>query len=160
MRVRNRADFLSGLLFIALGLLGLVEALNYDMGTMRRMGAGYFPVILSTILAGLGLAIAVASLGWRRGTPDEADPEAGLKISWEAVRAVIFVTAALALFALGLPRFGLVLAVMGLVVVSSFADPSLSWRETIVIAVVMAAIAVAVFRWGIGLPFPIWPRLP
>lgn len=167
LTIRKRADFLSGLLFIGLGLIGLVEAVQYEMGTMRRMGAGYFPVILSALLMVLGMATSVTSVGWRSGdeittaeaaAADEAEADEDDGQPWQTVRAVAFVVVALALFAVSLPRIGLVLAVMLLVFVSSFADRTLSWRGTGVIAVIMAFIAVAVFRWGIGLPLPVWPR--
>jgi hypothetical protein len=168
LRIKDRADFLSGLVFIGLGLLGLAEALQYDMGDARRMGAGFFPVVLSALLMMLGMATALTSVGWRsreevaaaQAAPtdeDDADEEDGQP--WQAVRAVGFVVAALALFAVSLSRIGLVLAVVLLVFVSSFADRTLRWRETAIIAAIMAFIAVAVFRWGIGLPLPTWPRL-
>lgn len=166
LRITNRADFLSGLLFIAIGLFGLVEALQYEMGDARRMGAGYFPVILGAVLAALGVITAATSVGVRAaddaaGTSGEAAEDAAAKEEsvglWPALRASFFVVGSLVVFALALPRIGLVLSVFALVFISSFADRSLSWNATGVIAVFMAFVSVAIFRWGIGLPLAIWP---
>jgi ABC-type spermidine/putrescine transport system permease subunit II len=163
--IKNRADFLSGLLFTGLGLLGLFLALQYDMGTARRMGPGFFPVILCAILVALGVMTIFISLSLRSkdaaddegSSRDAADDTRGLSDVVAALRASFFVVAALIVFALSLRRVGLVLAVTALVFIASFADRSLSWLETALIAAFMSFVAVAVFRWGIGLPFQVWP---
>ncbi len=162
LRIKDRADFLSGLLFVGLGAFGLLEALQYDMGNLRRMGAGYFPVILSMILMGLGVITAITSLGTGgesgQMTAEESAEADDMRVGLlAAARASFFVIGALVVFALAMPRIGLVLSVITLVVISSFADRTLSWNATGVIAVFMAFVAVAIFRWGIGLPLPVWP---
>lgn len=159
LKIRDMADFLSGLLFIALGLLGLMLALDYDMGTLRRMGPGFFPAILCGILTVLGVATVLISLGLRDtgDEPGAALAEQPFADLIPALRATFFVIAALVVFALSVRRIGLVLSVMALVFIASFADRSLGWIETVIIGAVMSFVAVAVFRWGIGLPFPVWP---
>ena len=61
MRLRNARDLLAGLLFLAFGLAFLLVAQNYPLGSARRMGPAYFPVVLSLILIGVGLATVVRS---------------------------------------------------------------------------------------------------
>ncbi|HYG44796.1 MAG TPA: tripartite tricarboxylate transporter TctB family protein, partial [Bordetella sp.] len=46
MQLRNRQDFWSGVMFIALGLGFAWKAASYQMGTAARMGPGYFPFAL------------------------------------------------------------------------------------------------------------------
>ena len=62
MRVRNARDLLAGCLFLAFGVAFLVLAQNYPLGSARRMGPAYFPVVLSLILIAIGLATMTRAL--------------------------------------------------------------------------------------------------
>ena len=68
MRIRSPKDFWSGLFFIAVaaGFIGLSH--RYGTGTMHRMGPGLFPILVSVLLAGLGLIIAAPRLRHRWST--------------------------------------------------------------------------------------------
>ena len=55
-------DFLSGVMFIAFGLVALYFGRNLAMGTTVRMGPGYVPHMLAYIMMCLGLLIAVVAL--------------------------------------------------------------------------------------------------
>ena len=55
-------DFLSGLMFIAFGLLALYFGQRLALGTPVRMGPGYVPRMLSLILLFLGSIIVLAAL--------------------------------------------------------------------------------------------------
>lgn len=60
----NRSDLGAGAIFIAIGLFfGITTLAELDIGTARRMGPGYFPIMLSGILIALGLIIALKSIG-------------------------------------------------------------------------------------------------
>ena len=43
MQLRNKQDFWSGVMFVALGVGFALGATSYSMGTAARMGPGYFP---------------------------------------------------------------------------------------------------------------------
>jgi len=58
VEIRNKRDFLSGLMLVGLGVGALLVARNYRMGTAFRMGPGYFPVVLSFLLIGIGFIVA------------------------------------------------------------------------------------------------------
>jgi hypothetical protein len=58
MRVKSKKDLYSGLMFIGLGLIFALGALNYPMGSALRMGPAYFPSVLGWILTILGVIIA------------------------------------------------------------------------------------------------------
>ncbi len=62
MRKVNRKDFLGGGLMLLLGLGAAFQASHYELGSLRRMGPGYFPLALGVILAVTGLLIMLASL--------------------------------------------------------------------------------------------------
>jgi putative tricarboxylic transport membrane protein len=48
-------NFLSGLFFLGVGALGIFMAPGYPMGSALRMGPGYFPVVLSSLLILFGI---------------------------------------------------------------------------------------------------------
>src|ERR1700761_3883058 len=60
-------DFLSGLMFIAFGLVALYFGQHLALGTSVRMGPGYVPHMLAFILLGLGLVISVIAVFSRTG---------------------------------------------------------------------------------------------
>ena len=67
MQIKNQRDFWSGLLFIAVGIGFAVGATNYSMGSSARPGPGYFPLILSVIMAILGAVVTVQGVDHRDG---------------------------------------------------------------------------------------------
>ncbi len=54
MKIKSPKDFWAGLLFIAFGLLSLVVARNYRMGSATSMGPAYFPTVLGGLMVVLG----------------------------------------------------------------------------------------------------------
>ena len=56
----------------------------------------------------------------------------------------------LAVFALLLPRGGLVLATLGTMACSTFATPDYKWRESVVFAIVITIFTVLLFVNGLG----------
>src|SRR4051794_16044253 len=66
--IRGPKDFWAGMLFIAIGAFAVIVALNYPMGTAARMGPGYFPRALGTLLIILGAVSLFRGLR-QQGTP-------------------------------------------------------------------------------------------
>jgi Tripartite tricarboxylate transporter TctB family len=147
MHVRAWKDFWSGLFFVAVGLAFALLSRNYSLGVPQRMGPAYFPMLLGGALALLGLFIAGRSF-FRAG---EAVPRI-------YVRPLVGVLAAVGLFALSLRPLGLVAATAAVVLMGPLAFAELRWRETIVLALALAAGSAIVFVWMLGLPIPLWPR--
>ncbi len=133
-----------------LALTGLAVAgyawVNYDIGSLRRMGPGFFPVALGVLLAALGALIAV-SAGPR---PARAAP-----FAWPETIAVI---AALLTFGLLLDRMGLLLTSAMTVLIASAVAPrrGLGWRLMLTLAVTM--LVWLVFVQGLNMSLPVWPR--
>ena len=55
-------DFWAGLLLIAVGTLAVAIAHDYPLGTARRMGPGYFPIVLGALLVLFGIYVLVKGL--------------------------------------------------------------------------------------------------
>jgi hypothetical protein len=62
-------DLVSGGIFVAAGAYFALEALNYEVGTAFRMGPGFMPLLLGSVLALLGLGVAAS--GWKK--PDTGE---------------------------------------------------------------------------------------
>lgn len=148
MTIRNEKNFWSGLMFLAFGLFFAGFGSHYTFGTAAKMGPGYFPVVLGSILALLGSLIALGAVSAR------ATEEKVASFVWWPLLLVLFPTV---LFALLLPVLGLIASLCLLVIVSSLASHEFSWRAALLNAVVLTAISVCVFVWALKLQLQLLP---
>jgi hypothetical protein len=158
MRIREPEDFVSGVIFMGLGLGALWIALGYPMGTAGRMGPGYVPAILGGLLALLGAVITLKCL--QIGPSDETTGRAPSGITGEIVRLLrplFFVVVGLLTFSFVLPRYGLVAAVLLLVMITAFADHKPRPIAAIPLAIALATATVLIFVHGLGIPLRVWP---
>jgi uncharacterized membrane protein YhaH (DUF805 family) len=139
-------DFWCGALFVAIGLTVVVLAQEYRLGTSARMGPGYFPTVLGSLLALLGLSLCVPALL----IDGERLPRMGL-------RPLLMVLAGIAAFGVTLEYLGFVAAVIALVVVGGLADPDLKPLEIAGTGAFMALFSALIFVVLLGLPLRLWP---
>jgi putative tricarboxylic transport membrane protein len=85
----------------------------------------------------------------------DADSELEPGGTW---RPIILVPAALVAFALGLERFGLVVACALLVGVGSLANRDLRPADVIAAGLVLTFLTWAIFVWALGLTIRVWPE--
>jgi hypothetical protein len=138
---RDLVDLISGALLALVGLIFLVPAFGYGIGSLTAMGAGFLPMAVSAITIGLGLAILVQGL---RGRLAEV-PE----IAW---RPLVAVAAGMAAFALLVERLGMVPAIIAAVFLAALGDRESRPLGTIVLAVFLCIGVWLVFAVGLGLP--------
>ena len=141
-------DFWAGLMLIALGECTVLVARAYPMGTVLRMGAGYFPTVLGGILVVFGAILVIKGMR-------SADR---IERNW-APRALFVIPVTLVLFGLLIERIGFVPSLLMLIVGSAAASSEFRLLEAISVGAVLTALCVAVFIWGLGLPYPllVWP---
>lgn len=142
--IRNPKDFWAGLVYIALGLTAMYVARDYEMGSATRMGPAYFPTLLGGLLALIGLASLLRSF--------LTDGEA---IGGLAFRAALLVCGGTVLFAVLLRGAGLVVSIVALVLVSSYASIRFRWSSAGLLALGLAVFCVLVFVRGLGVPLPL-----
>jgi hypothetical protein len=147
-RIRDPRDFWSGVLFITFGMGAVVLGRRYAFGTAAEMGPGFFPTVLGCLLALMGVIACARSI--RPGHPEAA---------MGAIRArpVVVVLGSVMAFAFALPKLGLVVASMLLVVLSRFASPGFRWVEVLVFSCLLTFFCAAVFVWGLKMPMLFWP---
>ncbi len=148
MQLRNRQDFWSGVMFIALGLGFAWQATGYQMGTAARMGPGYFPFWLGLVLALIGAVVLLSSIS------PKAEETHVARFEW---RILLLVIGSVVLYAFLLRPLGIYLSVAILVIVSSLASHEFSWKVALGNAVFLVAFSYLAFIKGLGLIFPLWP---
>lgn len=146
MRIKGPRDFGAGVMFIAFGVFFVAVATTYPMGTLRRMGPGYFPTALGVLMTLLGVVVLTRSLA-----------KDGPKVPRPFLRPTLFVLAACLAFAYLLKPLGLVVATVVTIVVSAFGGPEFRWKEVAILAVALAVGSALAFVGALSLPFPIWP---
>jgi hypothetical protein len=146
LRIKDKRDFLGGLLLAGFGLSALLIARNYRMGTASRMGPGYFPVMLAILLIGIGIIVAVSAFRSGEG-----------KVPKLALRPLLIVTGATALFGVLLNGAGMLLTTIALVIASRLARPEDPWLETAILGVALSALCAAVFYFGLRIQIPLLP---
>lgn len=146
MTQRDMRDVIGGLAMMVLGAFAAWFAYgNYEIGTLNRMGPGFFPVVLGLLLIFFGLLIALPAL-FREGE--------SITVQW---KTLLTVTASVVVFGLLLKTMGLVLATVAGVLLSSLADRDITWRSRILVALGIALITWLVFSLGLGMILPTWP---
>jgi hypothetical protein len=137
--------------FAAFGLAFAVGATSHEVGTIVRMGPGYFPLVLGLALTVLGGAIAV------RGLRDGEEGPIGV-VAW---RGAALIVGSLLCFGLTVRGLGLVPAVFVTAVMSAFASRRTRPLSAVLIGVALTVICVLIFVVALRLRIPlIGPWIP
>jgi len=148
MQLRNRQDFWSGAMFVAIGLGFAWKATSYQMGTAARMGPGYFPFWLGIVLSLIGAIVLLGSLT-KKAQETHVD-----RFDWRIVGLVV---GSVILYGFILRPLGVYLSVAILVIVSSLASHEFSWKIAVGNAIFLVIFSYLAFIRGLGLIFPLWP---
>ena len=141
-------DYLGGVLMIALGMAAALQGASYRIGTLSRMGPGFFPVALGVILALAGLVIAIVA----RFERDAVDAKS-LPPEW---RAWFCICAGIVAFVVLGKYGGLIPATFAIVFVSALGDRDNGARAAALLALACVVVAVVVFRFALQLQFPLF----
>ena len=138
----NKSDLGAGAIFIALGLgFGIMTLWGLEIGTARRMGPGYFPIMLSGILIALGLAVVVKGI-------NHADVERG-PLPWWGLAVLLPVPV---IFGLLIRPLGMAPVLLITTFLTSFASKRMTFGVAAALSVGLVVFCVAVFNFGLGLP--------
>jgi hypothetical protein len=146
IRIKSSQDFATGLLFVMIGIGAYYIGSTYNMGTPQRPGTGVLPRILACCLMGTGVVL------WIKAFAAE-----GAGIEKFAVRPLIMVTLAVVAFSLLIDRAGLVVAMIVALTLAAAGTPETRWREFAAFMVLMLAIGVGLFVYGLGMPLKVLP---
>ncbi|QHE86090.1 tripartite tricarboxylate transporter TctB family protein [Hydrogenophaga sp. BPS33] len=157
MKLASQKDFFSGLMFTAVGVAFAIGATNFTIGSAARMGPGYFPLLLGIVLILLGFTITAQSF---RSNAPNGDPVG--RFAWRPLGFIIGANLAFGVLlvgvpALGIPAFGMIIAIYALVLIAGYARPNCSFKESVVLATVLAVGSYFAFVYALNLQFPVWP---
>lgn len=138
--------------FVVAGLLGgvgltaFIIGLGYDFGSARRMGPGYFPVVLSGLLTVLALSEMISAL---------LGPKK-IEVDWRPLGAIL---AAVAGFAMTMYLFGMIPALFVVIGLTTLSEPKFGWKPALILAVVTSIGAWLLFTRFLGMTMPLfdWP---
>lgn len=137
--------FWSGMLFLAIGIGGLVFGWDLPRGRAAYMGPGFFPTILCFTLCLIGLTNLAKSF---LAGGDAVEIIKPLRI--------FIVLLGLCLFGLLINRAGLGIAAFVLVFVTACAAPDRNWRDALLLALGLGVASIALFVLALGLPLRVW----
>jgi hypothetical protein len=139
-------DFLCGLMFILVGVIGIWVGWDYPRGTPVRLGTGVFPAILSWGLLFIGAIVAAKGL---------LVPGPGIgQIAW---RPVLMIGLAAGLFAVLIETGGLIAAMVVMMILAALAGDDHTIKEFSIFAVIMILMALGIFIWGLEMPIKVFP---
>ena len=148
MHIKNQKDFWAGLMFVAFGIFFAGFGTNYTFGSAAHMGPGYFPVVLAIIMLILGVVVSVGAIS-PKATEQKVD-----RFAWSTL---LFILGPVFLFGLLLQPLGLIVSLVVLIVISSYASHEFSWKATVGNSVVLIVLCLLVFVYALKLQFQIWP---
>src|SRR5262249_12825477 len=146
MQVKLSTDFLSGLFFATLGAAALYISWRYPAGTAARMGPGYFPHMVASLLILLGGVLVVRSLFKPGETVAEID-----------LRPLLFVLLATLSFWILIEHAGYLIASAAVIVLARFARPDYRPLEVAVLAIGLSAISAFLFSYLLGMNYRLFP---
>lgn len=146
--MRITKDLLSGLMFLGFGIAAVAIAQNYKLGTLGRMGSGYFPTMMAGLLIVLGLMLFVRAI---------VRPESSETVGRIEFRPVFFISTAIIAFGVFIGPFGVVAALAALIIIGRFAGREGSAIEVAVMVVVLTAVVIAIFVYGLNVRLHLGP---
>ncbi len=133
-----------------LGLVGgsiLLLTWSYPRGTLSDIGPGTVLQLAGGLVLLLGLTLLLKNLLWHQ--------KAENSLAFSARAAII--PGAMAAFGLLLPWLGLAIAGFIATWVASHGSPSLTRRERLLTAIILAAFVTLLFGYGLKLQVKLWP---
>jgi hypothetical protein len=141
-------DYYGGALMMLIGLAVAWQGTSYDVGSLVRMGPGFFPVALGVLLILTGAAIALTA----KGRIPEGEEEA-LPPEW---RGWICITLSIVAFIVLGTYGGLLPATFAVVFIAALGDRQNTVKSALLLSLAMVAVCLVVFWWGLKLQFPLF----
>ena len=136
-----KRDYYAGALMVLIGPIAAKERATTSLGTLQKMGPGYFPVMLGSLLILLGILIAgTASTGGnaeRRGPLPHAE--------WRGWAGII---AGPILFIIFGKFFGLLPATFACVFVSALGDREMTAKGAAILSACVTIFGILLFSYS------------
>lgn len=151
----KKTEIYSSALVMAIGVATIIGSLNYDIKTLARMGPGYFPLILGTLLVIISVLLLITQPKEPKTDPESQSEEAE-QSNGASYRPWLCVLIAIVLFIFIGKYGGLVPATFTLVALSAYGDKENSIKACLGLATFITALAVGIFHFGLSMQFPLF----
>jgi hypothetical protein len=132
---------LPGVVIALVGIAMLYIGQDYQVGSMRRIGPGFFPLVIACLLIGVGIFIIIEDL-LRPSDKDAIN-----------LRSILVVSAAIIAWSLTIDRFGFAISTFLLIFISSLAEKRPRYLHSLFLSIGLASVGYLIFVTGFGLPF-------
>jgi hypothetical protein len=151
--LRVQRDYYAGGLISLVGAFVALNALNYQIGSLTRMGPGMFPLVLGILLAALGVLIAV-NAGEVEG--DSLDHLADDASPYPDIRGGVAIVVGMIAFIFLTQTIGFVAGTFTCVFLAAIGDRQSTWIGSLVLSAVVTVIGVLVFIYGLKMNLPLF----
>jgi len=149
-----KKDYYGGTLMTLVGLAAVWAGMQYHTGTLSHMGPGFFPVAVGSLLAFVGILIAVSARG---DAPQQAAGHGhGHGHAAPDLRGTVCIVLGTLAFLLFGKYGGMIPATFAIVFISALGDRSNSIKQAFLLSVAMCVIAAVVFSWALQLQLPLF----
>jgi len=145
---RYHKDYYGGGLMIVIGLGAVACGADYQIGSLRQMGPGFFPVAVGVLLAMIGGAI-----GLQASLSAPVDKKVARTAEW---RGWLCIVSALIAFVIIGAHGGLLPATFAVVFISALGDRKNRLKDALVLALALVVVSVLVFWWALKVQFPLF----
>ncbi len=148
---RGRLELVGALVLISIGVFTMWEGSQYSIGSLSRMGPGYFPVALGAIMVFLGILVALT--GDDREEEAEALKEESFSNEWRGWACIL---GGIVAFILVGGAFGLAPATFALVFISAMGDREQKPLQAVWLGIFITLLGAIIFRFFLELQFPLF----
>lgn len=142
----NQKDLLAGTILLAFAVAGLWLNLDHTLGSARRMGPGYMPMLSFGLLLLIGLGVTLAAFF---NGPDDLD-----RWAW---RELFLILASICIFGLMLEKAGLIVTLAVTIAVSALGDRTHRPLGVLGLIAFLIALCWLVFIYWLDIRIPVWP---
>lgn len=139
-------EFISGLIFFAIGMAAFLAGNRYEVGTASEMGPGYFPSLIGLILIAFGAISVFSALR----SNEVAEPD------WIGLKPFIAIVVSVIVFALLLEHVGLVLSTLFCLLIACWDMVRHKPIQFVALYVSLTAFCVGVFIYAFGMTIPLF----
>ena len=143
-----RQDFIGGIVIAAFAAFVYWQAAHLPADGAGGMGPGMLPKALAVLLGLLGILLSALSVR-----------HAGIPIGRFTFRSTLCVLGAVVAFGLAIRPLGLLAAGPIVIALGALSTAESRVIETLLVASVVTAFCIALFKFALGLPIPLAPWL-
>jgi hypothetical protein len=146
----HKRDFYAGGLMTLLGAGVTSNALSYNTGTLMHMGPGMFPFLLGVVLTFIGVMIFITALATPLGIDEHILPK---QREWRGWACIILGPVLFIVFG---HFFGMAPATFMCVAVSAMGDRTSTFKESVLLGIIITIPGCLLFSYVLKLPFPLF----